>query len=98
MKHPPVADRATSRYRFTHLFTAPRELHNDDLPNRLAARQAIEAFVDLTQLQVFAQQCLDRQMALLVHRDKARNVAGGDAGADITALHGALFGNQTDGL
>src|SRR5215467_13404032 len=71
-------------------------LEHDDLPDRLAFVQSVEADVDLVELEPAAHQAIDRQFAAAVKLNVARYIAVRHAGADVTALHRALLGHEID--
>src|SRR5256885_13820601 len=66
----------------------------DHLAHRPALAQQVKAMVDVRELELTAQQTIHRQLALAVEIDIARNIARGNASADVTALHRALLRNQ----
>src|SRR5262245_42588730 len=69
--------------------------HSDDLTDRQAVREPVEAFVELIELDVLAQQAIDRQTTGTVQLDVARNVARRIAAAEITAFDRALLRDDT---
>src|SRR5262245_10910009 len=66
----------------------------DDLTNSAAVGEAVEAFVELVEHDVLAQQTIDRQASSTIQLDVARNVARGIAAAQITAFDRALLGDD----
>ena len=64
----------------------------------MAGREAVEADIDLFQLDVVTHQLVHRQHAAAVEVDVAGDVAGRYAGAHVAALDGAFFRNHVDVL
>ena len=71
-----------------------RSVEDDDLTDRPAFVQQVEAAVDVFERDPAGEQLVDRQPPLLVKRDVTRHVARRHAGADVAALERALLGHQ----
>ena len=78
-----------------HVFEQIRSNH-DDLAYGFSLVEAIEAQIDVVELQMIAHQPVDRQLAATIKLDVARQVAARHASADVAALDRALLGDQVD--
>ena len=73
------------------------KLEHDDLANRLAFVQQVEAAIDLVEPERSAHQSIHRQSTLAIQVDVPRYVARGHTRADIAALERSFFRHQIDG-
>src|SRR5581483_1569001 len=69
-------------------------MRDEDLAHRRHVLQAVEAFVDLVEADAAAHHAVDRQLALLVERDEARDVADRHAASHVRALDGLFLADQ----